>query len=203
MLADDVYERLRGWLIEGRFAPGERIKIDELVAMFGVSNTPVRQALGMLTTDGLVYQEPHRGFLAAQLLDVENIRQVYEARGLLEPAGAAALASRMSPQVVSELRKVLGTGDDPDESFHLRIASLAGNGIVVELLQRLFGRTRAYRVASTVPGATAVTDGEHEEIVAAIERGDATGAQAAMERHLAHAVDRLLCIVESAAVEKG
>src|SRR6185436_1405366 len=105
VLADDVYEIIRESLISQRIAPGARLNLDELARKLHVSNTPVRQALARLESDGLVTKEPYRGFAASRLLDSRTIIELYEYRLMIEPATAARAARKRSEAGGIELER--------------------------------------------------------------------------------------------------
>src|SRR3954453_21778562 len=105
VLADDVYEIIRDSLISQRIAPGARLNLDELARKLHVSNTPVRQALARLESDGFVTKEPYRGFAASRLLDSRTIIELYEYRLLIEPATAARAARKRTELQAIDLER--------------------------------------------------------------------------------------------------
>lgn len=204
VLADDVYEVLKDWLLSGHIEPGSRVKIDRISAQLDISNTPVRQALGRLEADGLVYKQPYRGFVAASMPDRKIISDMYEFRLLIEPQAAAKAAASAKPQDIAFLEEQSGAEGNTvpagrldaiamaDERFHARLAELADNGIVAETLEKLLGRSRSFRVFYSRHGAIGATREEHRQIIRAVANGDAAGAQEAMAGHLAAAAERML-----------
>jgi DNA-binding GntR family transcriptional regulator len=204
VLADDVYEILRGALLGGTIAPNTRVKIDALAVKLGVSNTPIRQALGRLEADGLVVKEPFRGFISSGVLNQDEVRDVYEVRLLLEPAIAGKSADRVTREETRALRALLkaaeaaGTADDrqalvaADHDLHTLIAEVAGNRAACDALQRLLVSSRSFAGMYAVQEATSKTAREHSAIVSAIAKGDAARAESAMRTHLTNALDRMV-----------
>ncbi|SDT08791.1 transcriptional regulator, GntR family [Streptomyces sp. TLI_053] len=204
VLADDVYDVLKDWLQSGHIEPGSRVKIDTLAARLAISNTPIRQALGRLEADGLVHKQPYRGFVAASLPDRKTIADMYECRLLLEPPTAARAAAAVRSEDLAFLRAHVGADAPPhdsgeldalvraDELLHGRLATMAGNTVVADTLERLFVRSRSFRSFYTREGAVHITRLEHEAVVLAISRGDGPGAAAAMTAHLEAAAERML-----------
>ena len=97
VLADDVYEAVKALVMDHVIAPGARVSIDGLARELGVSQTPIREALARLESDGLVTKEPLRGYSATPLLTRAEVDDLFQFRLLIEPwvAGRAAeLASR-------------------------------------------------------------------------------------------------------------
>src|SRR4051812_8710121 len=102
MLHDEVVSNLRGILIEGEIPPGARIPERELCERFGISRTPLREALKVLAAEGYVVLLPHRGAQAAKLTrkDVADLFEVVE--GLEAKAGELACA-RISDAEIAEV----------------------------------------------------------------------------------------------------
>jgi DNA-binding GntR family transcriptional regulator len=205
VLADDVYEILRDSLTSQRIAPGARLNLDDLARKLHVSNTPVRQALARLESDGLVTKEPYRGFAASRLLDSRTIIELYEYRLLIEPASAAKAARRRTEAEGIELVRVCAAEtidpllSDPvgkeelsqlDVDFHCTVAGQAGNRVVLENLSQLMTRMRLYSGYGHA-GAAALAWEEHRAIAAAIRSGAPDEAAAAMRAHLTSGLDRM------------
>ncbi|MEU7746933.1 GntR family transcriptional regulator [Nonomuraea sp. NPDC049158] len=199
VLADDVYDVLREMLLSGHIPLGSRVKIDALAAQLKISNTPIRQALGRLEADGLVSKHPYRGFVAADLPDRKTISDLYECRLLLEPPTAARAAQEFRTEDRAFLRRQVDVpGGDltamakADELLHGKLAQMSGNLVVADTLERLFVRSRAFRIFYAREGAAELTRAEHEAIVRAVVAGDGPAAADAMTGHLRSAGERML-----------
>ena len=204
ILADDVYGILRDGLITRRIAPGSRLNLDHLARELHVSNTPVRQALARLESEGLVTKEPYRGFAASRLLDTRAILELYEYRLILEPPTSARAARHAADGELDELERLCDTAEvsrlletsDVDElaqrdvDFHCEIARLAGNDVIVENLSTTLTRMRLYTVYDR-GGAGERAWNEHQSIMAAIRAGDPQSASEAMRDHLKGAFERI------------
>jgi DNA-binding GntR family transcriptional regulator len=205
VLADDVYEIIRESLISQRIAPGARLNLDELARKLHVSNTPVRQALARLESDGLVTKEPYRGFAASRLLDSRTIIELYEYRLMIEPATAARAARKRSEAGGIELERACAEEtidpllSDPagkeelsrlDVDFHCTVASQAGNRVVLENLSQLMTRMSLYSAYGHA-GAAELAWEEHRAIARAIRSGSSEEAAAAMRDHLTSGLDRI------------
>src|SRR5204863_5307295 len=142
VLADDVYEAVKALVMDHVIAPGARVSIDGLARQLGVSQTPIREALARLESDGLVIKAPLRGYSATPLLTRAEVDDLFQFRLLIEPwvAGRAAeLASRddhrrIAAEIAScpeappsdayeEFKALAGH----DNRFHTLLATLAGN----------------------------------------------------------------------------
>jgi DNA-binding GntR family transcriptional regulator len=205
VLADDVYDILRDGLISRRIAPGSRLNLDQLARELHVSNTPVRQALARLESEGLVTKEAYRGFAASRLLDSRTIMELYEYRLMVEPPTAARAAQRRSDDGAGALEQycdadVIGPmfTAPPTESelpqrdvdFHLCIAREATNGVVVENLHQTLTRMRLYSGYGQT-GAPAEAWEEHRRITEAIRAKDPAAAAQAMRHHLSAGLGRI------------
>jgi DNA-binding GntR family transcriptional regulator len=205
VLADDVYEAVKALVMDHVIAPGARVSIDGLVRQLGVSQTPIREALARLESDGLVTKEPLRGYSATPLLTRSEVDDLFQFRLLVEPwaaSRAAELAKRddhariaaeiascpeAPPGDVYEAYKALAVHDG---RFHTLLATLAGNHQLRMALERTHCHLHIFRLYSAGGGGTQ-TLAEHQRIAAAVTRGSPSAAAQAMREHLESARDRL------------
>jgi DNA-binding GntR family transcriptional regulator len=205
LLADEVYTILRDDLISHRIAPGSSINLDQLARQLHVSNTPVRQALARLESDGLVTKEPFRGFAASQLLDSHAIAELYDYRLLIEPPIAALAARRRRDAHVNELEALCdydqiahlvatapnGTElGQRDVDFHCCIARYTGNQIVLDNISQTLSRMRLYSAYHRA-GAGELAWEEHRAVAAAIRALNPDAAHDAMRAHLTRGLERM------------
>jgi DNA-binding GntR family transcriptional regulator len=200
-LRAQVADEVRAALVTGRMSPGEVYSAPQLAERFGVSVTPVREALLELVRDGLLVAVRNRGF---RVVDPEpgELDAVGEVRLLLEPA-AAELAARQPAErratAVAVLRETArrvveaaAAGDvvahvGADRAFHAGLLELAGNPVLTETVLRLRDRSRLYGRDGQVPRETLEhAASEHHVLLDLIEAGDAAGARAAMTDHVGH-----------------
>ena len=204
VLSDDVYRVLRSSLLAREIPPGAKLHIGQLAAQLHVSNTPVRQALSRLVADGLVAQEPFRGFFASPVLDGSAVRDLYEFRLIVEPRLSALAAERAGTDDARRLGEICDQVEsqrssdalptarmsEMDERFHGSIASTTGNVILVESLELVLARLplhSMYSQAATVAQAWR----EHRAIADAIVASDPERAAEAMRVHLHNSYDRM------------
>ncbi|MDO8208818.1 GntR family transcriptional regulator [Conexibacter sp. CPCC 206217] len=190
------YERLRKELLEGEFPPGTVLLETVLSARYGVSRTPVREALGRLAQDGLL-ERSSRGFTVRRR-SPEEILEIYDARIALESTSAALAAERHTAFDLARLthlleqRRAATDGAEAgrlNRAWHTALRDASHNRTIDELLDRLDGLLAVYRPGYTVkadPDREAV---EHEQVLEAIRRRDAEGARLAMVEHLRHGRD--------------
>jgi DNA-binding GntR family transcriptional regulator len=211
-LADDVYEAINALLMDSVIAPDARITIDTLARQLGVSPTPVREALARLESDGLVVKQGLRGYFATPRLSLDEMKDMYQLRLLIEPWAAGRAAERAdakSKQRLSEELRTLPTAprqpdyahlkamSNHDSRFHDLILELAGNEFVRQSFIRSHCHLHLFRLqygksATTMAASAAVQ--EHKAITAAIRRQDAVAATEAMRQHLSLSRDRIVVI---------
>jgi DNA-binding GntR family transcriptional regulator len=160
--ADAAYERLRGAIVEGRYAAGSRLTEVELADSLGMSRTPVREALRRLAGDGLV-RASDRGVIV-DLMDAEEAHHARTVRAALDVLTAELAARRqrdgeISPAALraaedaaAEAEKSIANGADvaayeADQRLHRQIAEMAGNPVALEMLDRLTDRLAVAKLA--------------------------------------------------------
>lgn len=212
-LVDKLASDLQRRVLSGDIPSGTRLRQNALAAEFGVSRTPIREALRKLQEGGLVELQPHRGALVRGLSSRE-IRQAYEVRAELEALAAELAATRIRHDELDRLneaqeqfreglartveaREKGGGGDDQalrwgraNDQFHQVIQAAAGNDVLLAqlaYLHRSFPRDLSKIVLSESTPLLRANVLEHEEIVAALERRDATAARELMRGHVRHA----------------
>jgi DNA-binding GntR family transcriptional regulator len=206
-------------IVERRLMPGTKLAEQKLADIFKVSRTIVRQALNRLSRDKLVTLEPARGAHVAEP-SVEEARQVFEVRQMLESALVRRLAARITPEQVAQLRAHLldeqaavHRVDVPGRTrlladFHALLASMLGNHTLAEMLGDLLSRSSLIALMYQSAHSAEHSFEEHVAIVDALERRDARGAQRLIESHLLN-VERNLQLdprgldLESALLPRG
>jgi DNA-binding GntR family transcriptional regulator len=200
-LRREIAHALRGALITGEMRAGVLYSAPVLAEKFGVSVTPVREAMLDLANEKLITIVRNKGFRVNELSDrdldeIAALRALIEvptvaqvARGINEPTRAAVEELR---PVARELVRVAETGDliryvEVDRRFHLALLALAGNRHLVEVVANLRARSRLYGLRDLVErGETGRSAAEHEQIVDLVVAGDAAGAAELMRRHIGH-----------------
>jgi DNA-binding GntR family transcriptional regulator len=195
----DVAERLRGRILSHTLPPGSWIDEQALTAEYGISRTPLREALKVLAAEGLVTMKLRRGAYVTEV-SARDLNEVYHLLGLLEGDAAAAVASAATREQIAELKAVHAdleaAVDDRDrffaanERFHLRLLDIADNRwrsqLVADLrkvmkLNRHHSLSREGRVLASLK--------EHRQIVAALAARNAERARSLMQQHIASGKD--------------
>lgn len=169
-LNDLVTAALRSAIMEGRFKPGERLVEDRIARLFGVSRNPVREALRILRSEGLVEIAPRRGASVAAL-SPEEAREVIELRAALEGLSARLAARRCTPEIAAGLQAILDAGSAAarrgdvaalrrlNDEFHQALARSGSNRFLSEFMTAL--RAKTYWLFSTISEAKAVESWTH------------------------------------------
>ena len=195
-LAEELRLQLADEIVRGAIPPGSGLDETELARRFGVSRTPVREAIRQLAASGLVEVRPHRGAVVARPSE-ERLLGMFEAMAELEALCAGLAAERMSPaergqleSVHEELRTLIQSGDpqryhEVNEAFHAVIYAGAHNDYLAEMTHATRRRVQPFRRAQFRNlGRLAKSHVEHDCVVVAILRGDREGAAAAMRAHI-------------------
>ena len=198
-LFEEVDELLRQRIFSGALKPGERIDEQALARDFGISRTPLREALKVLQNEGLVKLVPRRGCFVAKLTE-HDLDEIYSLIGLLEGACAAQAAAAATQADIARLQRLtqrlvqvaaernFRRYFDANLAAHAAIYELGGNGWQKKLIQYLRSMCRLSPHVSVgkVPGRLEESLREHEELLAAIEAHDPARAEEVMRRHIAN-----------------
>lgn len=193
-------ERLAGEIadaiLSGEFVPGARLDEQGLADRYGVSRTPVREALRLLATTGLIDIRPRRGATVTQITS-EHLFELFVAMGEIEATCARLSALGMTPierRRLEALHERMGEWArlrdeaqyaEANVAFHSAIYAGTHNSALVEIATNLRRRLSPFRRAQfRAPGRLALSHAEHEIVLQAILRGDAAQAHAAMLRHV-------------------
>ena len=197
-------EHIRQAIINGTFAPGERLMEIQLADEMGVSRTPVREAIRKLELEGFVVMIPRRGTYVADM-SLKDINDVYEIRTSLETLAAGLAAERISGEQLEEMQFLLlqiqhGIDEnnmdkivENDVAFHDVLYRASGNerlrNIINNLREQLTG---IRRTSMRYPGRLKDTQEEHRSLVDSIARHDVEGSQEAARVHLENAERTLM-----------
>ncbi len=200
-LSEVVAERLRTQIFAHELAPGSWLDEQSLAIEFGISRTPMREAIKVLASEGLVTTKMNRGAYVTED-DRHDLEQIFTILSLLEGQAAKETAVKATEMQLTQLdnlhhrlEKAAADRDleqffEINVKFHDLIQEIAGNqwmnGVIVDLrkvlkLQRRDSLSRSGRMQSSLL--------EHREILQAILKRDCVGAEAAMRKHLARGLE--------------
>ena len=200
-IAGQVAERLKAEILAGERPPGARLRQVEIARAYGVSTTPVREALATLQRQGLVRLHPQRGAVVF-LPSVDDLRHHYEIRAALEALAAAKAAERFEPEWAAPLDALLAQMRHDIEAseyvalnqrFHTTLYEHSGRAQLVAMIAALRDASSAYlhiyRAAEDFPAER--LDVEHRAILAACMARDPERAAAATRAHLENTVEHV------------
>jgi DNA-binding GntR family transcriptional regulator len=197
-----IVDALTTAIVERRLMPGTKLAEQKIADVFQVSRTLVRQALMQLSRDHLITLEPARGARVAEP-SVNEARQVFEARRMLEAGLIRRAAAELTPAQITELRAHLRAEADAVKrtdvpgrtrllaDFHVVIARMLGNEVLAGMLDDLVSRCSLIALMYQSTDSAEHSFDEHVAIVDALEAQDARAATRLMESHL-HNVERSL-----------
>ncbi len=197
-LRETVTLALRAAVISGEMKPGEVYSAPALGKRFGVSPTPVREAMLDLVKEGLVTSLPNKGFRVTEVSD-EDLDEITALRLLIEPPTVHLVTPLIDDAGLARLRGMAETivdyavaGDlvqytEADRAFHIAILEFSGNKRLIALISELRSHTRLLGLAA-LAAAGKLRDSalEHVELIDLIEAGEAARAQELMTKHIGH-----------------
>jgi DNA-binding GntR family transcriptional regulator len=201
---DLIYRDLRRSIIVGKRKPGDRLDLRELVRTHGTSITPVRDALQMLSQEGLVTIKPRSGYFVA-VITLKQLRDMLELREILEVASVKAAALRITEAQLQQLERVYAgyTGENDESydryieenrSFHYLIARASGNHELAEMLGGLLDRLVRFMLLCRF-GAT--MEARHSKLIDMLRHHDVAAARKAMLDDVNETHDTVLeCVIQ-------
>ncbi|MDD2878932.1 MAG: GntR family transcriptional regulator [Rhodoferax sp.] len=193
---DSTYATLRQWVTVGRFLPGERLKIREVAQALGMGTMPVRAALLRLAAEGALTHSPNCGVSVPRLSKAE-FDDVLQNRLLLEGEAAERGALRLSAGDKDVLRALLAVMTqalaakdakaylDANEAFHMVLYRAAGSPLLLNLIETVWLKVGPLsNQLFDDNAALGVLNDAHDDLMGALDAGDAAAARRALERDL-------------------
>ena len=195
-LHEEAVDRLRDLIVRGELAPGARLNERVLTARLGVSRTPLREAIKLLATEGLVELMPNRGAVVAPI-DPTRIAETFAVMGALESLAGELVCTRASDERIAEIRALhyemlaMHARGDLDgyfrynQAIHLRLVEASGNAVLAQTYRQLNANVRRVRyMANLSPERWDAAVAEHEAILAALGARDAARLKRLLRDHL-------------------
>jgi len=206
-LADRVYDRLMGAILDGTISQGDRLIQEKLAEDLAVSRTPVREALLRLEREGIIEQAGRKGFVV-RTVSKEMIQSIYQAREAVEGYAARLVAEQADEEAIDQLAQRiarLGPAANVESSYeanrlaHRAIVEATGNEYLVELFDSIWGRTISVKIFADLWVSQEihrpVTD-LHAEVLDALRSGDGERAAKVMIEHIRQGLDQQLEVLE-------
>ena len=161
VLSDEIYDMIKSMIFDHEIAPGSRVNIDALALQLEVSQTPIREALARLESDGLIAKEPLRGYRATDLLSTQQFDDLFQFRLLVEPWASEAAAKKIDATGIAALKAEIQSAktalkfkddyqfqalSEHDARFHLLIAHMSGNKTMAEAFERTHCHLHLFRL---------------------------------------------------------
>ncbi|HEY1625480.1 MAG TPA: GntR family transcriptional regulator [Streptosporangiaceae bacterium] len=187
---DLVVALIRELVITGELAAGEQLRQRDLAQRFGVSQTPVREAMRRLESEGLLVCDTHRGF-TVMAPDDSPVEENFQIRAALESLGASLAAAKIDARglarlvALNERMRSLGDEDqayaDLNREFHFTVHEYAHSPLLLSLMRLLWASLHG---GPKVSRSHAGTGRQHDEILAALRDGDPAAAAARTREHI-------------------
>jgi DNA-binding GntR family transcriptional regulator len=202
-LVDQVVETLRDRIAEGRIDPGQTIRIESLAREFGISRTPVREAISKLEAQGFVVR---RTGYAATVFEPQRgeVLELYEMRTALEPLAARLALPNVTPELVLELESLVRAMDNFEAAnwyalnrrFHHALYIASERPFLVTTIDNLIARADPYIRIYFKTHDLEQTQRGHRRILAGVVEDDGGALSRAVEDHLGHVVTGILELIE-------
>jgi DNA-binding GntR family transcriptional regulator len=195
-ISEQAYLHIRETLMHSDVYVGQKILHNDLGHKLGISHTPLREAMFRLAAEGLLEHENYKGF-SISAITLDEAREIYETREVIEPPMAAKAAGAMTPEksvafkkILEQYRRLLAEPYDRrrlliDKKLHMQIAKLAGNKILVQTLNLICDKLifkSLFEKISPERGQKIVD--EHSQILRALDKKDGQKAAELMQKHL-------------------
>jgi DNA-binding GntR family transcriptional regulator len=194
--------QLRDAIIRGELAPGTRLVLETLSHDYGLGLTPLREALPVLESEGLILLSPHKGAIVAPM-DQDEIRELYVIRTAIEALATSEAVERLTAadlaqmaEIVDEMERFRGSWEsflDLDKRFHLILYRASGRRRWVETITSLWRRSTRYMIVSTAAtGAIDAIQADHRRLLHACQDRATETAEAIIRAHLKYSEQSLL-----------
>lgn len=200
-LSEQVYNYIKRLILSGELKGGQKIPEEKIAQQFGVSRTPIREALRRLDEYGLVYLKP-RSYGVVVELDPQEAEDVSQVRAQLEKLSARQLAENgtqedfdVLEQIAKECEEALKAGDiattfEKDSQFHLEIAKRTGNRHLFELFEKIDAKMQLLRLVLHLPHKDLNRFvAHHQPLLHHMRTHDKEAAETLMDRHILGQLD--------------
>lgn len=193
-LVEQVRRTILSEIVQGKLAPGTVVRLPELAERYGVSRTPVREALTVLGREGVIASIPYKGYLVRPI-ETGDVSDVFFMRRLLEPPAAELAAVNLRPQEIQRLQQALTHPppttaamtlqfDEHNHDFHRTIILAARSPRLFTTFEAVYNDVRRLQYAGIGKPSPDLIHQEHVEILEALSRGDSVGARELMSGHI-------------------
>lgn len=195
-LHEHIADTLRELIITGKLKEGEKVNENELCVSMGTSKTPLREALRVLSVEGLIKLVPNRGAYVRNPT-LEQIKEMFDVMSVLEGLAAGTAAEKLTDNDLLNLKKIQKKLEESckrqnqkkylhyNSQYHALLQKVAGNKTLNRIITILRKQVTLYRSTSlALPGRMAESLEEHAELLEALEKRNAEKAEGIMRMHL-------------------
>jgi DNA-binding GntR family transcriptional regulator len=203
-LVEVIFRQMEGMILSGNIQPGERINESKISNLLGVSRAPIREALRLLASNGILEIRANRGMFVRDI-KVQEVDELYDIRAALDALAGERAAALIHEEQLPVLQKWIGEmalhaeANDVEAyyraniNFHTAIVEIAGNENLLSIYEGIRKRMSLFRKASlSLPGQLSVSLRKHEKILAAIASQDPAKAGNMLRSHTLEAKKTLL-----------
>ncbi|MEW5724928.1 MAG: GntR family transcriptional regulator [Thermodesulfobacteriota bacterium] len=205
---DRVYAEIKNMIYYNMLAPGQRIIYKDLAKRFGVSVTPVIQALKLLERSNLVRYQTNRGYFVGELTE-QMVEDLYHVREALEVQTLPLVLRNLDQEALDSIREAFKQYNQTrapkpegrvlmlrDAQFHLKIIEYSGNQAVYDILKEVFEQIYLqYKSEYLLESRVGDAYQEHRAILKALGKGDLAEAAALLRDHIRHGKEHVLSII--------
>lgn len=194
--SSDIYNTLTTRIITWSYPPGHRLTEEEICLEFGVSRSPVREALNSLASEKLIAKEQHKGY-SVRKIDIQEINELYDTRLVLELAVIRNICLNgiddtvleslriQWESILEELPDIAERSAQADEQFHEALADAGGNKVIKQLLHEIDQRIHFVRLSDiTDQDRLRITCTDHLELLFALRQRDCVKASDVLTRNI-------------------
>jgi DNA-binding GntR family transcriptional regulator len=203
-LVEVIFRQMEGMILSGNIRPGERINESKISTLLGVSRAPIREALRLLASNGILEIRANRGMFVRDI-KVQEVDELYDIRAALDALAGERAAALISEEQLQGLEKwmqemaVHVEANDVEAyyraniNFHTAIVEISGNENLLSMYEGICKRMSLFRKASlSLPGQLSVSLRKHKKILAAITSKDPLKAGNVLRNHTLEAKKTLL-----------
>jgi DNA-binding GntR family transcriptional regulator len=209
-LRDVIFENLKSAIMNGKLKQGNMITEQQISREFGISRTPVREALYKLTATGLIRIIPHKGFLISKW-SIKEIRDVFEIRVVLERLAVELFIKNFHQKNIEKLEEIIEKMEKAvqennfmeaakmNNQFHDLIIEKSDNQEIFNVMEPLKNKINIFRLISiSTPARLKISLAEHRSILVSISKKDIENAKKLIEMH----IRQVMTIIEKKLLEE-
>jgi len=197
-LSDQVYDHIKRLILSGELKGGKKVPEEKLSQLFGISRTPLREALKRLSDYGLIYLKP-RSYAEVTIIDGDEAKQIAQVRLHMEILATKLFIANAGKNDLIALQNIMESclqltqeGDiagsfEADSRLHLEIAKHCGNGVLYEMMEKLDARIQLCRLNQHLPTKKLVEyTKQHQVLLAALKDKNIKKAENILHDHILH-----------------